>query len=160
MEKNKTGRQSIINVSSHKGLNITKPSLSEIVENPAKNHHPASATKLVFIRHNPRLGNIKTNTTSLTNFDKDLISKKLEKRNSNNSALQFKFMEDKALPTGEPKNKLGLTGGARLTSLKFIPKIAAQDGAFAAGSGRDLTIGITRGAFFKGNSKINGLSNL
>jgi hypothetical protein len=69
-------------------------------------------------------------------------------------------MEDRVLPTGEPKNKLGFTGGARLTSLKFIPKIAAQDGAIAAGSGRDLTIGITRGAFLKGNLNSNGLSNL
>lgn len=86
IEKKKTGCQRIINVSSHKGLNTTKPSLSEIVENPAKNNHPASATKLVFIRHNPRLENSKTNTASLTDFNKDLISKKLEKRNSNNSA--------------------------------------------------------------------------
>jgi hypothetical protein len=76
VEKKKTGRQSIINVSSHKGPNTTKPSLSEIVENPAKNQHPASATKLVFIRHNPPLENSKTNITSLTNFNKDLMSKK------------------------------------------------------------------------------------
>lgn len=159
IEKKKTGRQSIINLSSHKAPNTSKPSLSEIVEQLEKKQHTASATKLVFIKHKPPLESSKINNTSLSNFNKELISKKIWERNSNNSALQFGFMEDRPLPVGGPKNKLGLGGGSRPRSLKFIPKIAAQDGV-RAGSGRSLAIGKTRGAFPKSNLNINGLGGL